>query len=255
MVVLFLRAGAVIRIVRILAVACRQAGRQHRVVERALQPVAILRTAGKTNQVSRQFQVGKAAAGRLEMGFGTLQTLGELALAEVNELLLRRPPSGREALRLEEAPGVGQRFQVLRVTEVEIRLRAGTEADRVAVGMLLRQDVDAGGQRVEPLLVEEVVHRQLVVPVVAGDPRDVKQVFRDDVGLVVGRIPLADAVARHRRNVGQTFVNRDGQQVLRFLDAAQLKGVDEPDDVFVHDVGGPLRLRIGPGVRDSRRAG
>ena len=48
---------------------------------------------------------------------------------------------------------------------------------------------------------------------------------------------------------GRHSVNRDRQQALRFLDAAQLKGVDEPDDVLVHDIGGPLRLRIWPRVR------
>ena len=45
------------------------------------------------------------------MGFGILQALGELALPQVNELLLWCPTSGREALRLEEAPGVRQRSQ------------------------------------------------------------------------------------------------------------------------------------------------
>ena len=93
------------------------------------------------------------------------------------------------------------------------------------------------------------MHRQLSILVVAGDVRDVEQVLRDDVGLVVRWILLSDAVARHRRDVRQTLVDRDRQQALRFLDAAQLKGVDEPDDVFVHDVGGPLRLRIWPCVR------
>ncbi len=79
------------------------------------------------------------------MGSGTLQTLGELALPQVNELLLWRPTSGRVALRLEEAPGVRQRLQIFRVTEIEIGLRAGTEGNRVTVGVLLRQDVDSGG--------------------------------------------------------------------------------------------------------------
>ena len=108
----FVGAGAVVRVVRIVAVAVRQARRQHRVVKRALQAVAVLRTTRQTDQVSRQFQVGVAAAGRLEMGFGIFQALGELALPQLNELLLWRPPAGREALRLEEAPGVGQRSQV-----------------------------------------------------------------------------------------------------------------------------------------------
>jgi hypothetical protein len=71
--------------------------------------------------------------------------LGEPALPQGNELLLRRPASGREALRLEEAPGVRQRSQVLRVAEIEIGLRAGTERDGVTVGVLLRQDVDSAG--------------------------------------------------------------------------------------------------------------
>ena len=44
--------------------------------------------------------------------------------AQVNELLLGRPPSRRVTVRLEEAPGVGQRSQVLVVTEMEIGLRA-----------------------------------------------------------------------------------------------------------------------------------
>ena len=183
------------------------------------------------------------------MSFRTRETRGELALPQVNELLLGRPPSRRVALRLEEAPGARQRFQVFGVTEMEIGLRAGTEADRVTVGVLLRQDVDSGGQRVEPLFVEQVVDRQLAIPIVAGNRRDVKQVFRDDVGLVVWWIALANSVARHGRNVAQTFLNRYRQQVFRLLDAAQLKGVDQPDDVFVHDVGGPLRLRIRPCVR------
>ena len=93
------------------------------------------------------------------------------------------------------------------------------------------------------------MHRQLPILVVAGDVRNVEEVLRDDVGLIVRRILLSDAVARDRRDVRQALVDRDRQQALRFLDAAQLKGVDKPDDVLVHHVGGPLRLRIGPGVR------
>jgi len=38
----------------------------------------------------------------------------------------------------------------------------------------------------------------------------------------VGWIPLADAVARHRRDERQALVDRDRQQPLRFLDAAEL---------------------------------
>jgi hypothetical protein len=93
------------------------------------------------------------------------------------------------------------------------------------------------------------MHRQLPILVVTGDARDLEQVLRDDVGLVVRWIPLSDAVARHRRDVRQTLVNRDRQQALRFLNAAESIGIDEPDDVFVHDIGGPLRLRIWPCVR------
>ena len=163
-----------------------------------------------------------------------------------NELLLWCPTSGGEALRLEKAPGVRQRPQVLRVTEIEIGLRAGTESDGVTVGVLLRQDVDSGGERVEPLPVEQVMHRQLLILVVASELCDVEEVFRDDIGLVVRRVPLSDAVARHRRDVRQTLVNDDRQQALCFLDAAELKGIDKPDNVFVHDIRGPLRLRIGP---------
>jgi hypothetical protein len=134
-----------------------------------------------------------------------------------------------------------------------IKSIASPAFQRLVIGVLFRQDVDPGGQRIEPLLVEQVMHRQLPVFVVAGDLRDLKEILRDDVGLVVGRILLADTVARHRRHVGQTFVDGDRQQPLCFFHAAQLKRVHKPDDILVHDVRAHCACAFGPAYGLSAR--
>src|SRR3546814_3051384 len=69
-VIELLAARAVVRIIGIVAVAVGEAGGEHRVVEDAFQPVAILRLAGERRQIARQLHVGEAAARRLEMRLG-----------------------------------------------------------------------------------------------------------------------------------------------------------------------------------------
>src|SRR3546814_5066753 len=68
-----------------------------------------------------------------------------------------------------------------------LRLRARTQRDRVAVGVLGRQHILPGRERIEPFLVEQIMDRHRTEPVVAGDVGDVEQVFGDDVGFVIGR--------------------------------------------------------------------
>src|SRR3546814_12022087 len=110
-----------------------EAGGEHRVVEAAFQPVAILRLAGERRQIARQLHVGEAAARRLEMRLGGFEALGEQALVEVDELLFRPPAARRATLRLHELPRVDQRGAIFGITEMAIRLRARTQRDRVAV--------------------------------------------------------------------------------------------------------------------------
>src|SRR3546814_1376288 len=84
-VIELLAARAVVRIIGIVAVAVGEAGGEHRVVEDAFQPVAILRLAGERRQIARQLHVGEAAARRLEMRLGGFEALGEQALVERSE--------------------------------------------------------------------------------------------------------------------------------------------------------------------------
>src|SRR3546814_11146468 len=67
-----------------------EAGGEHRVVEDAFQPVAILRLAGERRQIARQLHVGESDERRLEMRLGGFEALGEQALVEVDELLFRQ---------------------------------------------------------------------------------------------------------------------------------------------------------------------
>src|SRR3546814_6104669 len=83
------------------------------------------------------------------MRLGGFEALGEQALVEVDELLFRPPAARRETLRLHELPRVDQRGAIFGITEMAIRLRARTQRDRVAVGVLGRQHILPGRERIE----------------------------------------------------------------------------------------------------------
>ena len=60
---LLVRVGAVVRIVRVIAVAVRQACREHGVVQRALQPIAVFRTASRRIRYRASFRSAKLPQG------------------------------------------------------------------------------------------------------------------------------------------------------------------------------------------------
>ena len=100
MIIFFLGVGAIVRIIRIAAVAIGRAHSQDGVVERALQPIGIARISGQANQITRQFQIGVTAAGRFEMRGGIRQAFKQLALARFDELLFRSPSARSKTLWL-----------------------------------------------------------------------------------------------------------------------------------------------------------
>ena len=109
-VILFLRTGAVIRIIRIVAVARWQARRQYRVVSVRSSPSPY---SGRPVNGPGIAPVSSRHSCRRRLEWLSNSSDSRRACpAPVNELLLWRPTSGRVALRLQEAPGVRHAFSI-----------------------------------------------------------------------------------------------------------------------------------------------
>ena len=121
--------------------------------------------------------------------------------------------------------------------------------------MLAGQDIPALGQRIEVIPVQQVLLRQIQIPLFAGQLVNAKQVFRQDVRLIVRRLlwAVGPAVVDVVRDVGESALDHTPQKAAGLRLPGELRRVQQPDFILVQDVAWPcgrgLRRRVGIVVR------